>query len=186
MTEAQGITAWRSRAIFRLVEARRAGAQDTEQEIIAELRDVHVALGERRAGTSEEQRTYLLARSTRTPLPELEAVGIDTNAWPQPPHSSPALAEPLPASPDTQQRITSLFAAVGPLGDHRPPAPRYEARHRPQDGQRHKGEPLDWAVWDTELDMPVTYHPDKELAEYQADGASERYTRKFGRRREST
>ncbi|PRH80579.1 hypothetical protein C6N75_03490 [Streptomyces solincola] len=185
MTEAEGITAWRERALLRLVEARRAGDLDTAKEIVHELVEVHVALGERRTGTSEEQRTYLMARSTRTPLPELAEVGIDTNEWPLPP-SSPMRAEPLPASPDTEQRISSLFAAAGPLGDHRPPRPRYEARHRPQDGHRHRNEPLDWAVWDTDTDLPVTYHPDQELAEYQADGASERYARKFGRRRETT
>ncbi|MGA5411533.1 hypothetical protein ACPCSC_30300 [Streptomyces lavendulocolor] len=174
MTEAAGITAWRSHAIQRLVEARRAGDPVTEQQTVAELLDMHVALGERRTGTSEEQRTYLLARSTRTPLPELAAVGIDTNEWPQPPHSSPALAEPLPASPDTEERITSIFNAAGPLTDWRPHVPRYEARYRPQDGQRFQGKPLPWAIWDTREGIAVSYHGDQELAEYQAEQASER------------
>ncbi|MFD9248352.1 hypothetical protein [Streptomyces bottropensis] len=173
MTEAEGITAWRSRALLRLADARRTRDHAAAKEIVAELLDVHVALGERRTGTSEEQRTYLLARSTRTPLPELAAMGIDTNEWPLPPHSSPALAEPLPASPATEERITSMFAAVGPLTDRRPPGPRWEARYRPQDRQVWRGEPLPWAVWDTELNQAVTYHPDKELAEYQADQASD-------------
>ncbi|MGR3934127.1 hypothetical protein [Streptomyces sp. BRA346] len=182
MTEAEGITAWRSRAIHRLAEARRNGNQAKAKEIVAELMDVHVALGERRTGTSEEQRTYLLARSTRTPLPELADVGIDTNEWPLPPHSLPALAKPLPASPATEERISSMFAAAGPLTGRRPPGPRWEARYRPQDRQVWRGKPLPWAIWDTELNQAVTYHPDQELAEYQASQASDT----LAKRREPT
>ncbi|WP_030372373.1 hypothetical protein [Streptomyces rimosus] len=144
-------------------------------EILAELRDVHVALGERRTGSPEEQREYLLARSTNTPLPELHAAGINTNDWPAPPHSSPARPGFVSTSRDTEQRITSLFESAGPLGDLQPRGPRYEVRYRPQDRQRYKQVPLDWAIWDTETDLPIAYHQDKELAEYQADNASARY-----------
>ncbi|MFC8640133.1 hypothetical protein ACFUC2_05155 [[Kitasatospora] papulosa] len=176
MTEAESITAWRQRALLRLVDARRFGDQDTVRALLDELYDLHVALGERRVGTSEEQRTYLMARSTRTPLPELAAVGIDTNDWPVPPHSSPALADPVPASPDTEERISHLFAAAGPLADRRPPGPRYEARYRPEDGQRYRQHPLPWAIWDTREGIPIAYHGDKDLAEYQAGQASEKFS----------
>ncbi|MEU0857444.1 hypothetical protein ABZ352_18675 [Streptomyces griseofuscus] len=180
MTEAESITAWRSRAILRLSEARRDGRDDDARQLTDELREVHVALGERRTGTTEEQRTYLLARSTRTPLPELAAVGIDTNRWPEPPHSSPARSEPVPASPDTEQRLTRIFQSAGPLGDRRATRPRYEARYRPQDGHRFQGALLPWAIWDTDLDIPVAYHGDKDLAEYQAESASQRFREKRG------
>lgn len=176
MAEADpSVSAWRFHAIQRLMAARSSGHDTEAEKVAAELRDVHVALGERRVGTREEQSTYLLARSTRTPLPELVAVGINTNDWPLPPHVSPTLAEPLPVSPATEERITNLFRSAGPLGDRRPPGPRYEARYRPQDGQRFQGKPLPWAIWDTELDQAVSYHPDRDLAEYQAGQAAEQY-----------
>lgn len=174
MMEAKSITAWRSHAIERLVEARRTCNQAAERAIVAELVNVHVALGERRTGTTEEQHTYLLARSTRTPLPELAAVGIDTNEWPPPPRSCPASAEPLPASPDTVERLTSIFDAAGTLTDWRPPTPRYEARYRPQDDQRYQGTLLPWAIWDTRENFAVAYHEKQDLAEYQAGQASRR------------
>ncbi|MEU7228964.1 hypothetical protein [Streptomyces chrestomyceticus] len=180
MTEAQSISAWRERALRRLLSVRRAGRVTDEAEILSELRDVHVALGERRVGTVEEQRAYLLARSTDTPLPELLAVGIDTNDWPVPPHSSPARPDSVPTSPGTEQRITNLFESAGPLGDPQPRGPRYETRYRPQDRQRYKQVPLDWAIWDTETNIAIAYHQDKELAEYQADNASARYAEQRG------
>lgn len=172
MAEEQGISAWRTRALHLLAAARRSGGIAAAEALIAELRDAHIALGERRVGTPEEQRAYLLARSTDTPLPELHAAGIDTNDWPAPPHSSPAHPDSPPPSLDTEQRITSLFESAGPLGDPHPRDERYEARYRPQDGQRYQQQPLDWAIWDRKLDIPVAYHADRELAEYQAGNAS--------------
>ncbi|MBV1940795.1 hypothetical protein KUF83_30130 [Streptomyces sp. BV286] len=178
MAEAEGISAWRSQAIDQLAKARRDhGPGDNNiQDIVAKLRTVHIALGERRTGTSEEQRTYLLARATGTPLPELMAVGLDTNNWPAPPHSSPALAEPQPVSPDTAERIAHLFASVGALNDR--PKPRYVTEYRPEDGERYRGQPLPWAIWDTAEDIPVAYHSDKDLADYQAGKASDRLSRR--------
>ncbi|MGC4951009.1 hypothetical protein ACLQ2N_33060 [Streptomyces sp. DT224] len=181
MTEAKSIAAWRQRMLLRLVEARRSGDQAQEDKIIGLLIEAHVALGERRTGTSEEQRTYLLARSTGTPLPELAEVGIDTNGWPAPPGSSPARAEPLPVSPDTEERISHLFAAAGPLGDRHPLPPRYEARYRPEDGQRYRNYALPWAIWDTRENLPVAYHGDQDLAEYQAGQASEKAEARRGK-----
>lgn len=181
MTEAESIAAWRQRALLRLVEAQRTGAPAAAQEIVDDLVNVHLALGERRTGTSEEQRTYLLARSTRTPLPELAAVGIDTNDWPPPPRSSPALAEPTPASPGTEERIKHFFASAGPLADRRPPPARYEVRFLPEDGQRYREHPLPWAIWDTQEGQALAYHGDKDLAEYQAGQASEKAAAKKGR-----
>lgn len=181
MPQAESITAWRQRALVRLAEARRTGATDMAKEVMDELLNVHVALGERRTGTSEEQSTYLLARSTGTPLPELSVEGIDTNEWPLPPHSSPVVAEPLPASPDTEERISHLFAVAGPLADRRPRPPRYEARYRPEDRQRYRQHPLPWAIWDTREEYAVAYHGDKDLAEYQAGQATEKSDAKEGR-----
>ncbi|MEU1221274.1 hypothetical protein [Streptomyces microflavus] len=181
MTEDQGISAWRASALARLTSHRRAGRQEAADAILAELRKVHIALGERRTGTVEEQRSYLLARSTSTPLPELYAAGVNTNAWPVPPHSSPARPDSAPLSPDAEKRITNLFESAGPIGEPAPRRDRYQARHRPQDGQVFQQRPLDWAVWDTDLDMPVAYHRDQELAEYQADNASSLYATRHRR-----
>ncbi|AWI32662.1 hypothetical protein [Streptomyces tirandamycinicus] len=173
-----GFSTWRTRMVRRLRAAQMDGLDGEAAQLAAELMGAHILLGERRLGTAEEQRAYLLARSTGTPLPELAAVGLDTNTWPAPPHSSPALAEPESASPATEERIMSLFRSAGPLGDRRLPGPRYEVRHRPEDGQRYKGRPLPWAIWDTREDLPVSYHCDQELAEYQAEQASERFARR--------
>ncbi|MFF0754437.1 hypothetical protein [Streptomyces sp. NPDC004267] len=177
----EGITVWRTRAISRLEEARRAGDAPRVKSIITELEEVHVALGKRLLGTVEEQQAYRLARSTNSPVPELKAVGIDSNLWPLPPGSCGTVVEPKPASPEAQERISGLFAAAGPLADRRPAPDRYEARHRPQDGQMHQGKPLPWAIWDVREDVAVAYLPDKELAQYQASQASDRLAAKRGR-----
>ncbi|MFD4933452.1 hypothetical protein [Streptomyces virginiae] len=174
--EAKSITSWRSSALEHLTAARARGDQRLAEQIINDLITVHTALGERRTGTRAEQNAYLMARGTRTPVPELLNVGIDTNAWPTPP-ASPAVAEPRSASPATERRITDLFQSAGPLADRSAAGARYEARYRPQDGQVFRGEPLPWAIWDTHENMPVSYHSDKELSEYQAATASDRYAR---------
>ncbi|MGW7089985.1 hypothetical protein ACWGH2_41750 [Streptomyces sp. NPDC054871] len=175
----EAITAWRTRTIETLQVAQRQGRKDRVQQLVEELEAVHVALGERRTGTREEQSTYLLARRSRTPLPELLSVGIDTNEWPSPPAATPNAGELLPASPDTERRLSGLFENAGPLPRHPRPAPRYEARYRPQDGQRYKNRELPWALWDTALDIPVAYLEDKDLSEYQADNATTAYERRW-------
>ncbi len=159
----------------RLRAARRGGDSAAVQEILAELCAVHVDLGLRRVGTSEEQNTYLLARTTRTPLPELLAVGIDTNQWPAPPNSTPSAVEPTPASPDTERRIAGLFHAAGPLADRRATQQRYTAEYRPEDGQRHHGELLPWAIWNNHHGYAIAYHSDRDLTEYQAEQATRAY-----------
>ncbi|MFF4188133.1 hypothetical protein ACFYZ9_33560 [Streptomyces sp. NPDC001691] len=170
-------TLWRHHTINRLSAARAANDRQTADKLRAELRQMHWALGEREIGTAEEQAAYLLARHTRTAVSELAAVGIDTNTWPRP-TNSPAVASREPAetvvSPETEQRISDLFAAAGPLHDRQSDAtPRFVARYRPQDGQLYQGRPLVWAIWDTASDIAVAHHEDQELAEYQASRASE-------------
>ncbi|WP_330335683.1 hypothetical protein OHS33_38540 (plasmid) [Streptomyces sp. NBC_00536] len=174
MTEREPIAAWRSSTLCQLRLARGEGSTEAEQRILDELVSVHVALGQRLVGTREEQNTYLMARSTSTPVPELLEAGIDTNGWPAPPHR-PAVAEPRPASPATEQRITDLFQAAGTLVDTLPVGPRYQTRFRPEDGHRFHNEPLHWALWDTHEDIPIAYHPDRDLCDYQAAMASEAF-----------
>jgi hypothetical protein len=172
--------------VKRLFAAQYYDDPETAALITADLQALHVSLGYRRTGTREEQSTYLLARSTRTPLPELMAVGIDTNTWPAPPVPEAAPAgdpEPPSASPDTVRRISRLFESVGRLSDRRRPPARYSAEFRPQDDQRHHGELLPWAICDTEIGLPISYHQEKDIAEYQADQASARYTERRGKGR---
>lgn len=175
--EAQSVTAWRTRMVQELSAAQYANDTETAGRIIAELCSVHVALGRRQAGTREEQNTYLMARNTHTPLPELAAVGINTNDWPVPP-STPTTVEPQTASPDTERRISSLFQSAGPLSDRKPPAARYRAEYRPQDDQRYHGVLRPWAICDTVTGLPVAYLEEKELAEYQAEQASDLFARR--------
>ncbi|WP_433860118.1 hypothetical protein [Streptomyces kronopolitis] len=178
MAAEESVTAWRSQTIEALEAARRVGREEQACQLAEELKAVHVALGERRTGTRQEQTTYLLARRSRTPLPELLAAGLNTNEWPFPASASPNSGDPLPASPDTERRLTGLFEDAGRLPPHPRPTPRYVARYRPQDRQRHKGQELPWALWDTQEDIPIAYHGDMELCEYQADNATTAYERR--------
>ncbi|MFD0352981.1 hypothetical protein ACFVHW_04415 [Streptomyces sp. NPDC127110] len=178
MTAVESFTAWRSGLLQQLLKARTRSDAATAEQITDELRAGHAALGELRAGTREEQNTYLFARHTSTPLPELLAFGIDTNSWPTLPQS-PRLAEPPPVPPETQHRISAMFESVGPL-EAMAEGPRYQVRHRPQDGQVFCGQPLPWAIWDTREVMAIAYHPDRDLCEYQAAKASEAFSRRHG------
>ncbi|MEU3500205.1 hypothetical protein ABZ726_05345 [Streptomyces hundungensis] len=177
-------TLWRHHTINRLAAARAANDVRAADKLRAELRQMHWALGEREIGTAEEQATYLLARHTQTAVPELAAVGIDTNTWPRP-ANSPAVASREPdeteVSPETERRISDLFAAAGPLRDRSSDSsPRFVARYRPQDGQLYQGRPLAWAIWDTAAGIAVAHHEDQELAEYQALRASEALAQQRG------
>lgn len=167
-------TAWCHGNISRLSAAQEAGDQAAAAELVATLRAAYDGLAERRVGTEEEQNSYLLARYTRTPVPELIAVGIDTNTWPMPvrPQQPGSTASEAEASPETSQRISDLFAAVGPLRAPSADKPRYTAEYRPEDQQKHRGVPLPWAIVDTLTGIAISYHSDPELTEYQADRAS--------------
>jgi hypothetical protein len=174
----ESITAWRSRTIGALKSAQRGGREGEAQQITDELEAVHLALGERRTGTREEQQTYLLARRSRTPLPELLAAGLNTNEWPPPPAASPVGGDPVPASPATERRLSGLFEDAGVLARQLRAQPRYQARYRPEDGERYRNRELSWALWDTLEEIPLAYHEDRELCEYQADKASAAYERR--------
>lgn len=179
MVNGHSITAWRTCMVKNLQTARQRRDTELAEGILRDLRAMHVALGHRQAGTREEQNAYLMARSTRTPLPELAAAGIDTNEWPPPPNT-PIATHVENASPDTERRITSLFQAAGKLSDSQPARARYTTEHRPQDNQRHRGRLLAWAICDTTTGLPISYHPEKDLAEYQADQASALFERTVG------
>jgi hypothetical protein len=165
-------TAWCHGAVSRLSAARAAGDNLKVDELVAALRSTHENLAERSIGTTEEQNGYLVARHTRTPVPQLAAVGIDTNNWPMPHQQAVAPSGDTEASPETSRRISDLFAAAGPLRDRSADKPRYVAEHRPQDGQIHRTVPLPWAIVDTSTGIAVAYQPDKDLAEYQAERAA--------------
>ncbi|MEU5181181.1 hypothetical protein AB0G49_14125 [Streptomyces longwoodensis] len=172
--EGQSITAWRTQMVRQLAAARERGDVQTAHAIERKLLIAHLEVGRREAGTRDEQNTYLLARLTRTPLPELKTVGIDTNTWPEPP-KTPSVHGPQNASPDTERRIRDLFREAGPLSDRKPPAARYRVDYRPQDNERHHGELQAWAMIDTETNLPVAYFAEQDWAEYQADQASDRF-----------
>ncbi|MFJ4342671.1 hypothetical protein [Streptomyces sp. NPDC088915] len=172
-------TAWSNGRLARLKAARAVGDDTMAAKLGDELREAYLRLGNRSTGTPEEQNGYLLARYTRTPVPELCAVGIDTNAWPMPvrQESSGTLVSEAEASPETSKRITDLFTAAGPLRARfaRETRSHYSVEHRPEDQQVHQGTPLPWAIVDTATGVAIAYHPDQELAEYQADRASAAY-----------
>ncbi|MER5482617.1 hypothetical protein ABT024_05285 [Streptomyces sp. NPDC002812] len=170
MNDQYPISEWRSSVIDDLLRAREAGDTHKQDQLVEELRNMHIALGTRTTGSTEEQNTYHLARSAGISLPELAAVGIDTNLWPWSGQGL-ELIEPGQASPETERRIADLFESVGSLKSYRTMS-RYTAQHRPQDGQLYRGRPLTWAIWDNEQNLPIAYHGDRELAEYQADLAT--------------
>ncbi|MBG7704889.1 hypothetical protein HCJ76_44210 [Streptomyces sp. MC1] len=180
--EGQSIAAWRTQKVQAYSAAHYNGDTETAARIAEELRLAHVALGHRETGTREEQNTYLLARASRMPLPELAAVGINSNDWPPPP-AAPAPVQPQKASPATERHISSLFEAAGPLSDRQEPSARYRHAHRPEDNKRFQGRALEWALVDTETGLPVAYFEEEEDAEYQADQASDLYASVYGRKR---
>lgn len=177
--EAHSISAWRTQKVQELSAAQYNGDSETAARLVEELRRAHVLLGRREYGTREEQNTYLLARTTGTPLPELAAVGIDTNTWPAPP-SSPSTFESQHASRATEDRITQILGAAGPLSDRQEPPDRYLVEYRPQDNKRYHGVAQPWAMLDRETGLPVTYFTEKEEAEWQADQASELFAASRG------
>lgn len=179
--EAHSISAWRSQKVQELSAAKYNGNAEAVDRLVEELRAVHVLLGHRQTGTREEQNTYLIARTTRTPMPELAAVGIDTNTWPEPP-SSPTTFESQHASPATEDRLSRILAAVGPLSDRQQPPDRYRLEHRPQDNKRYHGKAQPWAIVDRETGLPVAYFTDREEGEWQAEQASELFASSRGSR----
>ncbi|MEU9925050.1 hypothetical protein AB0H51_27845 [Streptomyces griseoluteus] len=180
--DGQSIAEWRNRKVRAYSAACYDGNKDAAARIAEELRQAHVALGHRETGTREEQNTYLLARASHLPLPELAAIGIDSNDWPPPP-AAPAPIQPHNASPATERRISTLFEAAGPLSDRPTPPARYRHVHRPEDNKRFKGRALPWAILDTETGLPLAYFAEEEAAEYQADQASDLFTSVYGRER---
>lgn len=180
------IAQYRTDMVNRLFAALYNDDHTTAERLRGDLQALHVSLGHRQAGTREEQNTYLLARSTHTPLAELRKVGIDTNQWPAPPLPEAAPAgDPAEetASPDTERRISRLFRSVGPLSDRRRPPARYGTQFRPQDDQRYDGKLLPWAICDNETGLPVAYLPEQHVAEYQAEQASDKFTARKGKGR---
>jgi hypothetical protein len=172
----------RTSLVRRLAAAQQRGDAEEAQALTEELRLLHVELGARRVGTREEQTTYLMARVTRISLPELTAVGLDTNTWP-PPANLPVPTEVETASPDTERRITDLFHAAGPLSGRREETERYTVEFRPEDNEHHRGVLQPWAFMDREAGIPVFYSDDREWAEYQADRANDRLAdRRRGRK----
>jgi hypothetical protein len=179
--EAQSISAWRSQKVQELSAAQYNGNAEAVARLIDELRAVHVLLAHRETGTREEQNTYLLARATGTPMPELAAVGIDTNSWPAPP-SSPTTFQSQHASPATEDRISRILGAAGPLSDRQPPPDRYRVEHRPQDNKRYHGIAQPWAMVDRQTGLPVAYFAEREEGEWQAEQASELFASSRGSR----
>lgn len=158
----------------RIQAARADGDRPTEDKATAELLQVYSSLGNRQAGTVDEQNAYIIARSLGVlPGPLLE-LGISPDALPlsgtrqaAPPPTAEAPRAPLPLDGNVADR----FAHIGGPDDEEP-EPRYTVDDRPQDNMRHHGQLLRYAVIDTSDGLPVSWYSDRDLADTIADSIS--------------
>jgi hypothetical protein len=149
--------------------ARDQGDERAERLVLEQLIKAYVRLGNRELGTAEEQRDYIIARHLGY-LPEaLQELGVHPDKVPMPPgRRSPA---PPPAAP-TDSGATRIAERFAQLGGHDEPTDRFIVHERPQDGMFCKGRPAPFAVVDTHDGLPVSWHPDRDWAEYTAETAS--------------
>ncbi|MGA5127762.1 hypothetical protein ACPCAG_31230 [Streptomyces pseudogriseolus] len=154
--------------IARVRAAREAGDARAERAALEELLEAYTRLGNREAGTVDEQNTYIVGRRLGA-LPEvLTELGVTAADLPL---ASPRRPSPPPASSPTHDIVAERFAHIGGPDDEEPPA-RFVVEHRPQDDKRYKGRLCPWAIVDTTDQLPVGWYYDRDFAELTADAVS--------------
>ncbi|MFG2986151.1 hypothetical protein ACGFYQ_33705 [Streptomyces sp. NPDC048258] len=153
--------------ITQIHAARTAGETRAAGKALDELLAVYTRLGNRQAGTVEQQNTYIIARTLGV-LPEaLQQLGVRPEDLPMPARRGrPA---PPPARSVDEARIADRFAHAGAPDE---PEARFAVRERPGDNMRHHGKLLPYAVVDTHDGKPVSWYDDRDLAETVADTAT--------------
>lgn len=152
--------------------ARERGDERAAGVALQELLAAYTRLGNREAGTVDEQNAYIVARRLGA-LPEaLADLGVREEDLPMPsrarPSPPPAGAEATSAVHGT---IAERFAHIGGPGDEDPPE-RFDVVYRPEDNVRLQGRLQPFAVVDTEDGLPVSWYDNRDDAETIAGTAS--------------
>ncbi|WP_399554051.1 hypothetical protein [Streptomyces anulatus] len=166
----ESFTARNAALTEQIIRARRAGDRAAAAQGLEELLERYTRLGERRAGTDEEQNSYIVARRLGALPAELAELGVDASNLPPPP-SRRAAAPPPPADVD-ESSIVSRFARIRADDQNDEQDPRFHVDYRPQDNMRYRGRLLPYAVVDQEDGLPVGWYPDNDWADWIADTAS--------------
>lgn len=154
--------------IARVQAARDAGDARAERAALEELLEAYIRLGNREAGTVDEQNAYIVGRRLGA-LPEaLTELGVTAADLPI---ASPRRPSPPPEPSPTHDSVAERFAHIGGPDDDEPPA-RFVVEHRPQDDKRYKGRLCPWAIVDTTDQLPVGWYHDRDFAELTADAVN--------------
>ncbi|MET9776112.1 hypothetical protein ABZ023_17960 [Streptomyces sp. NPDC006367] len=153
--------------------ARAAGDERAAGLALQELLAAYTRLGNREAGTCDEQNAYIIARRLGT-LPEvLVELGVREGDLPMPPRGGrPSPPTPPAAAAAVHESIAERFARIGGRAEDDAPPARFVVRHRPEDNKRFQGRLCPWAIVDLEDGKPVAWYYDRDFAELTADGAS--------------
>ncbi|MFJ4988710.1 hypothetical protein ACIP9H_33540 [Streptomyces sp. NPDC088732] len=144
--------------------ARDRGDRGAERQALEELRAAYTLLGNRQAGTLEEQNAYIIGRRLGTLPAVLQELGIDDLPAPDSNRPPPARDD------DTAARMAEHFAHIGGGDDEH--EGRFVVGHRPEDNMRDHGKLLAHAVIDSTDGKPVAWYSTRDLAETVAGTAN--------------
>ncbi|MEV7512108.1 hypothetical protein AB0O57_29545 [Streptomyces sp. NPDC091201] len=157
--------------IHRIRDARERGDRPAERAAAAELIEAYARLGNRQAGTLEEQNAFIIGRSLGCLPGTLRELGINADELPPADRRTNPAPPPAPPSNHRLDDVADRFAHIGGPDDDEP-EPRYTVADRPHDNMRHHGTLLRFAVIDTTDGLPVAWYSDRDLAETIADSIS--------------
>ncbi|MGV9509402.1 hypothetical protein ACWDQZ_27755 [Streptomyces tendae] len=151
--------------------ARDQGDERAAGLALQELLAAYARLGNRQAGTVDEQNAYIVARRLGS-LPEaLVDLGVREEDLPMPSRGRPS--PPPPAAPAaTHADVAERFAHIGGRDEDDPPPGRFVVQYRPEDNKRYKGKLCPWAIVDRDDGKPVAWYYDQDFAELTADSAN--------------
>ncbi|MER6109267.1 hypothetical protein [Streptomyces hirsutus] len=148
-----------------LIKAARAAGDDTSARVaLAELILAYTRLGNREAGTIEEQNAYIVARRLGALPTALVELGVSEADLPM-----GAVRRP-PAASCRHEGIAEHFLHVRGRDEEEPPG-RFAVEHRPQDNMRYQGRLQPFALIDRTDGLPVAWYDNRDRAEMIADAA---------------
>ncbi|CAL9326784.1 hypothetical protein [Streptomyces sp. SudanB91_2054] len=147
--------------------ARAAGDERSAGLALQELLAAYTRLGNREAGTVDEQNAYIVARRLGS-LPEvLVNLGVRGEDLPM-----PSRGRPSPPPTAAHAGVAERFAHIGGRSEDDDPPGRFVVRYRPEDNKRYKGKLCPWTIVDREDGKPVAWYYDRDFADLTADSAN--------------
>ncbi|OVZ99503.1 hypothetical protein B9W64_37550 [Streptomyces sp. CS159] len=152
--------------------ARDEGNERAASLALQELLAAYDRLGNREAGTVDEQNAYIVARRLGS-LPEvLVELGVREEDLPMPSRSRPSPPPAAAAAPAAVHAdVAERFAHIGGRDEDDPPG-RFVVHYRPEDNKRYKGRLCPWAIVDRDDGKPVAWYFDQDFADLTADSAN--------------